>query len=104
MLGEFPGECKVKDMDLNNFDKKVASTPKDVIEYVACSMDILDRLNELLQVKFNGDKRLLAKAMGKPEAEVTELLCGVQNFTLKTLMKFQVAFGEPVIIIPRPAS
>jgi antitoxin component HigA of HigAB toxin-antitoxin module len=86
-------------MKLNNFHKSIEETPEDVREYVKYSMDILDRLHELLNAKFDGKQKLLADKMGKTEAEVSKMLSGVQNFTLKTLMKLQVAFGEEIIVV-----
>ena len=62
-------------------------------------MDILERIDELLQEKFQGKQKLLADKLGKTESEVSKWLNGVQNFTIKTLMKLQVAFGEPIIVV-----
>ena len=86
-------------MKLKNFHKSIEETPPEVREYVKYSMDILDRVHELLNAKFDGKQKLLADKMGKTEAEVSKMLSGVQNFTLKTLMKLQVAFGEEIIVV-----
>jgi Helix-turn-helix len=84
-------------MELKNFHRIVAETPKDVDNFVEHSMDILDRIHELLEQKFDGRQKVLAEKMGKSEAEVSKMLNGVQNFTLKTISKLEMAFEERII-------
>lgn len=86
-------------MKLKKFHSILEGTPENVREHVKISMDILDRINYLLDKKFDGKQRLLADKMGKSEAEVSKWLNGVQNFTTKTLTKLSIAFGEPVIAV-----
>ncbi len=86
-------------MKLKKFHSVLAETPEKVREHVKLSMDILDRINYLLDKKFDGKQKLLAEKMGKSEAEVSKWLNGVQNFTTKTLTKLSIAFGEPVIAV-----
>ena len=73
--------------------------PEDVRIYVRKSMDILDHLHELME-KNNINQRQLAERMGKKETEVSKWLNGVQNFTLKTLSKLEVALGSPIVQVP----
>lgn len=84
-------------MALKNFHRIVEETPEEVDNFVEHSMDILDRIHELLEQKFDGRQKLLAEKMGKSEAEVSKMLNGVQNFTLKTISKLETAFGERII-------
>jgi len=86
-------------MKLKKFHSIVENTPENVKAHVRLSMDILDRINELLDKKFEGKQKLLAEKMGKSEAEVSKWLNGVQNFTTKTLVKLELAFGEPIIAV-----
>jgi len=86
-------------MPLKNYHKTIAETPDDIKNYVRDSMHILERLNELLDKKFDGKQKLLAQKMGKSEAEISKMLNGVQNFTLRTLSKLSAAFDEPIIAI-----
>lgn len=86
-------------MKLKKFHSVLAETPENVREHVKLSMDILDRINYLLDKKFNGKQKLLADKLGKSEAEVSKWFNGVQNFTTKTLIKLSLAFGEPVIAV-----
>lgn len=86
-------------MKLKKFHSILESTPEETKEAVSLSMDILERIHELLDEKFQGKQKLLAEKLGKSEAEVSKWLSGVQNFTIKTLTKLQVAFGEPIIAV-----
>jgi transcriptional regulator with XRE-family HTH domain len=86
-------------MKLNNFHTIIENTPEEINEDVNLSMDILERIHELLDEKFGGKQKLLAAKLGKSEAEVSKWLSGVQNFTTRTLVKLQIAFGEPIIAV-----
>ena len=86
-------------MKLKKFHKIIEKTPEEVREDVKLSMDILERIHELLIEKFGGKQKLLAERLNKSEAEVSKWLSGVQNFTTKTLIKLQIAFGEPIIAV-----
>lgn len=87
---------------MSEFDfisKMQSDIPEDVRIYVKKSMDILDRLHELMEDKGIMQKQL-AEKMGKTEAEISKWLNGVQNFTLKTLSKLEAALGSPIIEVP----
>jgi hypothetical protein len=84
-------------MALKNFHRIAAETPEEIDNFVEHSMDILDRIHELLEQKFEGRQKLLAEKLGKSEAEVSKMLNGVQNFTLKTIARLETAFGERII-------
>ncbi len=86
-------------MKLKKFHSVLAETPAHITEHVKLSMDILDRINYLLDKKFDGKQKLLAEKMGKTEAEVSKWLNGVQNFTTKTLTKLSIAFDEPIVAV-----
>lgn len=82
---------------MDKFKSIIKQTSPEVKEQVELSMDILDRIHELLDQKFEGKLKLLAKKMNKSEAEVSKWLSGVQNFTAKTLSKLEIAFDEPIL-------
>jgi transcriptional regulator with XRE-family HTH domain len=88
-------------MKLKKFHTIIEHTPEDVKEEVTLSLDILERIHELLDEKFDGKQKLLADKLNKSEAEISKWLSGVQNFTIKTLVKLEVAFGEPIIAVCR---
>lgn len=70
-----------------------------VNNYVEHSMNILDRIHELLDEKFDGKQKELAKKLGKTEAEISKWLNGVQNFTLFTIAKLEEAFDDVIIAV-----
>lgn len=84
-------------MKLDKFKSIIEQTSPEVTMHVKLSMDILDRIHELLEQKFEGKHKLLAEKMNKSEAEVSRWLSGVQHFTTRTLIKLEIAFGEPII-------
>ena len=86
-------------MALKNFHKVIAETPEEVGSFVEQSMDILERIHELLEEKFDGRQKLLAEKLSKSEAEISKMLNGVQNFTLKTISKLEWAFGAKIIAV-----
>ena len=78
-------------MPLKKFHRVIAETPEEVDSFVEQSMNILERTHELLEEKFDGRQKLLAEKLGKSEAEISKMLNGVQNFTLKD--HFQIGMG-----------
>lgn len=86
-------------MKLDNFKKIIAETPDDVQIHVRITMDILDRIHELIDKKFDGKQKLLAEKLGKSEAEISRWLSGMPNFTTRTLAKLEAAFGERIIAV-----
>ncbi len=82
---------------------KENTSPKNPIigvnNYVEHSMAILDRINDLLEKKFDGKQIELAKRLNKKESEISKWLNGVQNFTIFTIAKLEEAFGEPIISV-----
>lgn len=71
---------------------------EDLRIFAERSFDLIDRVYFLLEQK-GWTQRDLADKMGKRESEISKLLSGVHNITLKTLAKLEAAFGEPVIRI-----
>jgi antitoxin component HigA of HigAB toxin-antitoxin module len=86
-------------MPLKNYKRVIGETPDEVNTFVETSMDILERIHELLDQKFEGKQKLLAEKLGKSEAEVSKMLNGVQNFTVKTITRLEWAFGARIIAV-----
>jgi transcriptional regulator with XRE-family HTH domain len=86
-------------MSLKNYKKVLEETPQEITTFVETSLDILERIHELLEEKFDGKQKLLADKLGKSEAEVSKMLNGVQNFTLKTIARLESAFGAKIIAV-----
>ena len=80
------------------FREELAKIPPDVRKQVDMSWAIADKIDALLKAKGMSQKEF-AHIMGKTEPEVSRWLCGMHNFTLRTLAKISVVFGEDVIKI-----
>ncbi|SDC42396.1 helix-turn-helix domain-containing protein [Niabella drilacis] len=86
-------------MKLKNYKQRIESIPEFTKREAKHSLDILDRIHELLQEKFGGRQKLLAEKMGKKEAEISRWINGNHNFTMKTISKLEAAFGAPIIAV-----
>lgn len=86
-------------MKLEKYYKILNETSKETKAEIRFNMDVLDRIHELLNLKFGGKQKLLADKMGKSEAEISKLLSGIQNYTIKTIFKFENAFNERILAI-----
>lgn len=86
-------------MKLKNYKERVQAIPEDVRRDAKRSMDILDRIHELLHEKFDGKQKLLAEKMGKTEAEISKWINGNHNFTLKTISKLEAAFDADILAV-----
>lgn len=85
---------------LEQFKAMGENAPKHVDIYVEKSMDILDRIHDLMEEE-DINQRQLAERLGKKETEVSRWINGVQNFTLKTLCRLEEALGQDIIKVPK---
>lgn len=85
-------------MSSNKHKEALAKTPKSVKIFVSKSMDVLDRIHDLLKRK-GWTQKELADKLGKTEEWVSRVLHGVQNFTLKTISELEAVFEEPIIVV-----
>lgn len=86
-------------MSLFKFFEVLNNSPKRVGIEVSMSMNILDRINDLFQEKFKGDKDKLAEKMGISVKQLTGYLNGVQNYDIRTISMFEEVFNEKIIIV-----
>lgn len=86
-------------MNLDKFYKILDNTPLETKQLVNRNIDISNRIHYLLQTKFEGKQKNLAAKLNKSEAEVSKMINGLQNFTMKTITKLEVAFGEPILAV-----
>ena len=66
-------------------------------KFVDRSMEIIDRIHQILEVTGQTQKDL-ANKLNKSESEISKWLNGVHNLTLKTISKLEVALGESIIL------
>ena len=82
------------------FEASIAAIPEDSRIFVDKSLEIADYIFLLMEHRGMKQKDL-AEKMGKSEAEVSKLLAGMHNYTLRSLAKIEAALGAAVICTPR---
>lgn len=68
--------------------------------FVQKNLEISDQISSLLNVK-GWTQKDLALRLGKSESEVSKLLSGLHNLTLKTIAKLEAQFGSDIITTPK---
>jgi len=82
------------------FMESIESMPADSKIFVDKSLEIADYIFLLMEHRGMKQKDLADK-MGKSEAEVSKLLGGMHNYTLRSIAKIEAALGSTVICTPR---
>ena len=82
------------------FKESIESMPADSKIFVDKSLEIADYIFLLMEHRGMKQKDLADK-MGKSEAEVSKLLAGMHNYTLRSIAKIEAALGTTVICTPR---
>lgn len=90
-------------MSGNIFRKALAQAKPENRQYVRKNLDIVEQVVAILHRR-GMSQRELAQRLGKSEAEVSRMLSGLHNLTLKTLTKLEVALGEDIITTPLKAA
>lgn len=80
------------------YNKIVASIPKEIHTEVDMEMALSDRIYGLMQTR-GLTKAEFARAVGKRPCEITKWLSGQHNFTLRTISMLSTFFGESLIHI-----
>lgn len=93
---------KLEEISVPEFQASINDMPVEDRIFVDRSLEISDYLFHLMTIKGLKQKDL-AQLMGKSEAEVSKLLSGMQNITLRTFAKMEAALGVPVICTPQKA-
>lgn len=68
--------------------------------FVECSFEIADQIREILRTQ-GKNQRDLAEMLDKKEPEISRMLSGMHNFTIRTITRLQVALGASIIVTPR---
>jgi plasmid maintenance system antidote protein VapI len=84
-------------MQLKNYHKIVSNIPEETRRDVRLSMHILDRIHELLEIKFSGKQKDLAIALGVTEAAISKMINGIQNFNIQTIVKLERVFNAKIL-------
>lgn len=70
--------------------------------FVKKNLEISEQVAALLREK-NWSQKELAIRLGKSESEVSKLLSGLHNLTLKSISKLEAELGSDIIITPLEA-
>jgi len=81
------------------FRKALASVSPESRRFTQKNLAITEQIVTILKQK-GMTQRELAKALGKSEPEVSRMLSGLHNLTLKTIAKLEVALDADIILTP----
>ncbi len=81
-------------------DQLLQNIPVEQMVFHDLYVDLVLRINQILQDKQIGKKEL-AELLGKKPSEVSKWLNGQHNFTLKTIAKLSAVFNEPLIEVSK---
>lgn len=85
------------------FEEGIKSIPADSKLFVEKSLEIVDYIFHLMEEKRVKQKEL-AEKMGKSEAEVSKILGGMHNLTLRSIARLEAALGETIVCTPKNRS
>lgn len=88
---------KVADTSL--FDDILNNTPQDVKNFVDNAMEIAHQIGVLMEKKELRQKDL-AELLGKSEAEISRMLSGTHNLTIKSISKIEAVLDAKIITTP----
>lgn len=71
-------------------------------KFISKNLDVTEQIYAILDKK-GWTQNDLATKLGKTDSEVSKLLSGFHNFTLRSLAKLEVALGEDIITTPKEA-
>lgn len=77
-------------------DKILSKAPEDLQIFTTWYLDIVVRINQLLEKKKISQKKL-AELLDKKPSEISKWLNGEHNFTLRSIAKLQAELGEPLL-------
>lgn len=85
--------------DTSLFDEILNETPQEVKNFVDNSLEIAHQIDVLMKKKGMLQKDL-ANLLGKSEAEISRMLSGTHNLTIKSISKIEAVLEAKVIITP----
>ncbi|MCF8450205.1 MAG: helix-turn-helix domain-containing protein [Taibaiella sp.] len=81
------------------FDEILNETPQDVKNFVDNALEIAHQISVLMERKGLLQKDL-ANLLGKSEAEISRMLSGTHNLTIKSISKIEAVLDAKVITTP----
>jgi antitoxin component HigA of HigAB toxin-antitoxin module len=81
------------------FDEILNETPQDVKNFVDNALEIAHQIGVLMENKGLLQKDL-ANLLGKSEAEISRMLSGTHNLTIKSISKIEAVLNAKIITTP----
>jgi len=72
-------------------------------QFISKNLDISQQVFEILERK-GWKQKNLAKALGKSESEISKLLSGLHNLTLRSITQLEVVLESDIITTPKKLS
>lgn len=91
---------KVGTVQINKIDQIISNTPAESKNFISKSLEIAHQISIVLDERDLTQKNL-AEMLGKSEAEISKWLCGMHNFTIRTIAHIESALGEEIIVTPQ---
>ncbi|MBO9595014.1 MAG: helix-turn-helix transcriptional regulator [Niabella sp.] len=91
---------KIEEIAIPEFQQSIDTMPIDSKIFVEKSLEIVNYIHEVMAAKAMRQKDLAAK-MGKTEAELSKILSGMHNLTLRSISKLEAALGETIACVPK---
>lgn len=88
--------------DRSVIDRYKSKVKEGNISYVTKNLQISNQISEILENKGLSQKEF-AEMLGKHESEVSKLLSGLHNLTLKSIANMEAALEEDIILTPLEA-
>ncbi len=85
--------------EMPEFDARIENMPVESKIFVDKSLEIANFIFEIMEQKGLKQKDLASK-MGKTEAEISKLLGGMHNYTLRSIAKIEAALEVTIIFTP----
>ena len=80
------------------FEKAMARISSKKINEIRLSVEIVERIYELME-KYAMNQKELAQKLDKQPSEVDEWLSGMHHFTSKTISQLETIFGEAILSV-----
>lgn len=90
---------QLREETMPEFDAGIEAMPEDSKIFVDKSLEIAEYIFRLMEEKGMRQKDLADK-VNKSEAEVSKLLGGMHNYTLRSIAKLEAALGVTIISTP----
>ena len=89
---------RVKKVSIPEINESLANIENDSERFIDKSFEIA---NLIMQYMKENDwyQKDLAEKMGKSEPEISKLLSGTHNYTLRTLSKIEAVFNKDLVIV-----